>query len=72
MRFVSPILLALSAVLVASPARAQYLLAPMDAAQTNHLKAYGLTYWTLQRGLSAEWLLNYRAGSFLLRDKPPE
>lgn len=70
MRFVSPILLALSAVLVATPARAQYLLAPMDAAQTNHLKAYGLTYWSLQRGLSAEWLLNYRAGSFLLRDRP--
>jgi hypothetical protein len=42
----------------------------MDAAQTNHLKAYGLTYWTLQQGLSAEWLLNYRGGSFLLPDRP--
>jgi len=52
-------------------ARAQYLLVPMDAAQTDHLKAYGLTYWTIQQGLSAEWLLNYRAGSFLLRDAPP-
>ena len=46
----------------------QYLLAPMDEAQTNHLRAYGLAYWVLQRGEAVEWLLNYRAGSFLLPD----
>ncbi len=63
-------LLALT-VLCATPLRAQYLLVPMDAAQTNHLKAYGLTYWTLTQGLTAEWLLNYRAGSFLLPDRAP-
>ena len=45
------------------------LLVPMDEAQANHLKAYGLTYWTLDRKLTAEWLLNYRAGSFLLPDR---
>ena len=45
------------------------LLVPMDNAQANHLKAYGLTYWTLDRRLTAEWLLNYRAGSFLLPDR---
>ncbi|MBI4544715.1 MAG: asparagine synthetase B [Gemmatimonadetes bacterium] len=56
--------------LAAVPASAQYLVVPMDGAQTNHLKAYGLTYWTLQQGLSAEWLLNYRSGSFLLPDRP--
>ena len=50
--------------------QAQQLLVPMDADQTNHLKAYGLTYWVLDRRLSAEWLLNYRAGSFLLPDRP--
>lgn len=44
---------------------ATWLLVPMDADQTNHLKAYGLTYRAIQRGVSAEWLLNFRGGSFL-------
>jgi hypothetical protein len=51
------------------PAWSQHLLVPMDRSQTNHLKAYGLTYWTLQQGATAEWLLNYRSGSFLLPDR---
>ncbi len=56
--------------LVSAPAVANaQLLVPMDEAQANHLKAYGLTYWTLDRKLTAEWLLNYRAGSFLLPDR---
>lgn len=50
-------------------ALAQSLLVPMDRSQANHLKAYGLTYWVLERGGRAEWLLNYRAGSFLLPDQ---
>ena len=50
--------------------RAQQLLVPMDREQANHLKAYGLTYWVLAQGQTAEWLLNYRAGSFLLPDQP--
>jgi hypothetical protein len=54
----------------AASVQAQYLLVPMDAQQTNHLKAYGLTYWTLERKLTAEWLLNYKSGSFLLQDRP--
>jgi len=54
----------------AGAAHAQYLLAPMDGAQANHLRAYGLASWILQRGESVEWLLNYRAGSFLLPDAP--
>lgn len=40
-------------------------LVPMDLSQTNHLKAYGVTYRALQRGEKVEWLLNYRSGSFL-------
>ncbi len=52
----------------ATAGAAQHLLAPMDAAQANHLRAYGLAYWVLERGESVEWLLNYRAGSFLLPD----
>jgi hypothetical protein len=46
------------------------LLMPMDDGQSNHLKAYGVAYRSLQRGGSAEWLLNYRGGSFLLADDP--
>ncbi len=42
------------------------LLIPMDGAQTDHLKAYGVTYWALQQGYKCEWLLNYRSGSFLV------
>ena len=41
----------------------------MDSdSQAEHLKAYGLTYWTLQKQLKVKWLLNYRGGSFLLPD----
>ncbi|MGD8319643.1 MAG: asparagine synthetase B [Gemmatimonadota bacterium] len=56
----------------ALPARVsgQKILVPMDRGQQNHLKAYGLTYWTLKQGVKAEWLLNYRGGSFLLPDQP--
>lgn len=45
--------------------QAASILIPMDESQTNHLKAYGLTYWVLQNSLEAQWLLNYRGGSFL-------
>jgi hypothetical protein len=44
------------------------LLIPMDRDQSNHLKAYGVTYRALQRGERGEWLLNYRSGSFLFPD----
>lgn len=54
----------------ASAARAQWLLVPMDEAQQNHLKAYGLTYRALKDGEGAEWLLNWRGGAFLLKDAP--
>lgn len=43
---------------------ASTLLVPMDETQTNHLKAYGLTYWALEQGIEADWLLNYKGGSF--------
>src|SRR5437773_416019 len=44
------------------------LLIPMDDAQTDHLKAYGVTYRIIQAGIKAEWLLNYRSGAFLVPD----
>ena len=56
--------------LVARVAGAQMLLVPMDDAQRNHLKAYGLVYNALKDGQKAEWLLNYRGGAFFLPDLP--
>jgi hypothetical protein len=47
-------------------AKANYILIPMDGNQSNHLKAYGIAYWVLERETPIEWLLNYRGGSFLL------
>lgn len=48
---------------------ASYILIPMDAeGQKNHLKAYGITFWTLEKEQKVKWLLNYRGGSFLLPD----
>lgn len=45
------------------------ILIPMDAeGQTNHLKAYGITYYSLENGFNVQWLLNYRGGSFLIPD----
>ncbi|MDH3890426.1 MAG: asparagine synthetase B [candidate division Zixibacteria bacterium] len=42
------------------------LLIPMDETQTDHLKAYGVCYRALDAGYKAEWLLNFRGGSFLI------
>jgi hypothetical protein len=61
---------ALALALSASVAAAQHLLVPMDDAQQNHLKAYGLTFNALKAGNRAEWFINYRGGSFLLPDGP--
>jgi hypothetical protein len=45
--------------------QAQKLLIPMDLSQADHLKAYGVAFWCLKQGYNVEWLLNYRAGSFM-------
>ncbi len=48
---------------------ASYILIPMDAeSQQEHLKAYGITYWALEKQQKVQWLLNYRGGAFLLPD----
>ncbi|MEW5842013.1 MAG: asparagine synthetase B [Bacteroidota bacterium] len=53
--------------LIASSLFAQTkLLIYMDLQQTNHLKAYGITFNALKEGNTADWLLNYRGGSFML------
>ena len=46
---------------------ASYILIPMDdKSQTDHLKAYGITYWVIEQEVEAYWLLNYRGGSFAM------
>ncbi len=56
-------------VLISQSMFASFILIPMDeVTQTNHLKAYGITYWSLEQGNIAKWLLNYEGGSFLLED----
>jgi hypothetical protein len=44
------------------------IIIPMDAEQKNHLKAYGIAYWVLQHEVEVQWLLNYRGGSFMIKD----
>lgn len=46
---------------------AAYILIPMDNTQKDHLKAYGIAYWTIQRDVEVSWLLNYRGGSFMCK-----
>lgn len=38
----------------------------MDSDQANHLKAYGIAFWSLERDVEVQWLLNYRGGSFMI------
>lgn len=45
--------------------RAAHILIPMDDSQRDHLRAYGICYKVLNKGGTAQWLLNYRYGSFL-------
>jgi hypothetical protein len=42
------------------------ILIPMDNSQADHLKAYGLAYWAISKNMPVDWLLNYKAGSFML------
>ena len=64
-RFIIVLLIFFSTIQV----KANFILLPMDeSTQQNHLKAYGITYWALNKDYKASWLLNYRGGSFLLPD----
>ncbi|MBA3918524.1 MAG: asparagine synthetase B [Gemmatimonas sp.] len=62
--------LALLCVLRPDVASAQHLMLPMDDAQRNHLKAYGVAFQALKSGQKAEWFLNFRGGAFLVPDAP--
>ena len=63
------IVLSLLLLFVNLPSFASYILIPMDEdTQDDHLKAYGITYWLLEKRQKVKWLLNYRGGSFLISD----
>jgi len=47
-------------------AKASSILIYMDEDQKNHLKAYGIAYWSIKQNADVSWLLNYRGGSFLI------
>ncbi len=53
---------------LSSVSQAAYILIPMDGTQKDHLKAYGIAYWVLKRDVEVNWLLNYRGGSFMVKD----
>lgn len=55
--------------LISFTGKANFILLPMDeTTQQNHLKAYGITYWAIDKSYKVSWLLNYRGGSFLMPD----
>ena len=55
--------------LVSSSISASFIYVPMnDDNQINHLKAYGIVYYSLEVGLKAKWLLNYDGGAFLIEN----
>lgn len=60
------LLLLAMAVAAGMQASAAKILIPMDKAQKDHLKSYGLVYWVLQSDVPVDWLLNYRGGSFMV------
>lgn len=60
-------ILIISFLISIAPLHASKILIPMDESQSNHLKAYGISYWVLQQDVEVEWLLNYRGGSFMFQ-----
>ena len=59
----------LSILLLSGMIYSQKILIPMDNNQNDHLKAYGLIFWTLQKEINVDWLLNYKNGSFIIDNK---
>ncbi|SDR91182.1 hypothetical protein SAMN05216503_1366 [Polaribacter sp. KT25b] len=48
---------------------ASFIYVPMSHDnQKNHLKAYGIVYFSLEAGLKSKWLLNYDGGAFLIEN----
>ncbi len=59
--------IALFSVLLHTQVYAAKVFIPMDAdGQSAHLKAYGVAYAALKGGITIDWLLNYKGGSFAM------
>ncbi len=65
--FKNRILVCFFVFLASISANATHIFIPMDNSQTNHLKAYGIAYLALEKGIKVDWLLNYQGGSFLMK-----
>ena len=50
-------------------ANAAYIFIPMDENQSNHLKAYGIAYYAIEKEIKVDWLLNYQGGSFMMKQQ---
>jgi len=62
-------ILILSLVFISNSLWASFIYVPMSYDnQKNHLKAYGIVYFSLEAGLKAKWLLNYDGGAFLIEN----
>jgi hypothetical protein len=73
MRFSKSLIAFIFLLLAYSSTKAASILLPMDEVQKDHLKSYGIAFWTLKNGEEVDWLLNYRGGSFMLKyDKKVE
>jgi len=62
------VLITFSFLVITTLSQAAYILIPMDLNQKDHLKAYGIAYWVLKQDVEVDWLLNYRGGSFMIKD----
>jgi hypothetical protein len=47
-------------VLIFEKVHANTIFIAMDETQANHLKAYGIAYWSIEQGVEVDWLLNYK------------
>jgi len=62
-------LLFIAFLMISNAVLASFIYIPMnDDNQKNHLKAYGIVYFSLQNGLKAKWLLNHDGGAFLIEN----
>jgi hypothetical protein len=59
----------LTFLLLSNSVCASFIYVPMNHDnQRNHLKAYGIVFFSLQTGLKSKWLLNYDGGAFLIEN----
>ena len=44
------------------------IIIPMDEMQNDHIKAYGIAFLSLENNHEVDWILNYKGGSFILKN----